>query len=104
MQLGAVSNRLCVRVAPAWLRYVVTWLSVLRVQQVQVLAPLSVQCLGSGILPGTASKQWGIPLPLPFQNIEQPKLGRQGCCLASYWAWQSPPPTPPIPHFSHSVI
>lgn len=40
MQLGAVSNRLCVRVAPAWLRYVVTWLSVLRVQQVQVLAPL----------------------------------------------------------------
>lgn len=46
----------------AWLRYAVMWLSVLRVQ-VRVLAPLSVQCLSSGILLETASKQQNIPLP-----------------------------------------
>lgn len=61
----------------AWLRYAVMWLSVLR-EQVQVLAPLSVQCLSSRILLEAASKQQHSFLFLsPFQkNTEQSKPGR----------------------------
>lgn len=64
MQLGVVSNRLCVHVDLAWLRYAVVWLSVLG----SGLSPVSVQCLSSGILPGTASKQCDSPLPLPLSE------------------------------------